>query len=94
MPTPETKWTPGPWHVEGNASSTIAARHDGRAEISEACATGDMTYEEMRANAALIAAAPELYEALDTFMRLGTMDDQSAIDAARSALAHARGEVR
>jgi hypothetical protein len=40
-----------------------------------------------------IAAAPDLYAALDSLMRLGTLDDQPAIDAARAALAKARGET-
>lgn len=47
--------------------------------------------EEREANVRLICAAPDLLAALETFMRLGTMDDQGAIDAARAALAKARG---
>jgi hypothetical protein len=84
----ETKWTHGPWTAvpftsDPQHSSVMTSSGEGVAEVFDS-----------PANARLIAAAPELYEALDTFMRLGTMDDQSAIDAARAALAKARGEVR
>jgi hypothetical protein len=98
MDANETKWTKGPWVLRGadtyrwqietkNAprKATVVARittpSRGGAQASDA-------------NARLIAAAPELFAALDTFMRLGTMNDQTAIDAARAALAKARGEVR
>ena len=40
-----------------------------------------------------LAAAPQLLAALETFMRLGTMDDQQAIDAAIAAIAKARGRA-
>lgn len=50
--------------------------------------------EQSQANAHLIAAAPELYEALDNILELASwepyMDD--AIIKARAALAKARGE--
>jgi hypothetical protein len=53
----------------------------------------------MEANAALIAAAPELYEALDglfpaaTSDSLGTLEMIKRVAAARAALAKARGET-
>jgi hypothetical protein len=86
--TNETKWTPGPWTV---APFTSNPQH------SSVAARDDVTVAEVfdrPADARLIAAAPDLYAALEAFMRLGTMDDQAAIDAARAALAKARGEVR
>lgn len=61
---PETKWTPGPWTVDGGAGRTIQANHDGRGAVAVFYATGTMTYAEMRANAVLCAAAPEMAEAL------------------------------
>jgi hypothetical protein len=105
--TNETKWTKGPWSVgarfiEGENEvldaegfsvadpSIFASRKARNGRIVKRV----RPVEEQVANANLIAAAPELYEALDAFMRLGTMDDQSAIDAARAALSKARGEVR
>jgi hypothetical protein len=103
----ETKWTPGPWVVEGTASATVAARHDGAAEIAEVIATGSMTHGERRANARLIAAAPDLYAALaalaaevetipDAMARIAPEvrvgRDNPALDRARAALARARGE--
>jgi hypothetical protein len=100
----ETKWTPGPWVVEGTASATVAARHDGAAEIAEVIATGSMTHGERRANAHLIAAAPDLYAALADL--LSCASDRSwahitsgpcrckgcSIDRAEAALSRARGE--
>jgi hypothetical protein len=61
------------------------------AEGNDVALVGEVSIENAH-TARLFAAAPELFSALDTFMRLGTMDDQSAIDAARAALAKARGE--
>jgi hypothetical protein len=52
-------------------------------------------YETGCANARLIAAAPELAEALDDLLRLlkGLNYTGSAEDAARAALAKAKGET-
>jgi hypothetical protein len=101
--TNEKKWSEAPWTVAVPESKAerqklyvrCALRLDGApAGIAVAHVTSAAGFAERDANAHLIAAAPELYEALDAFMRLGTMDDQSAIDAARAALSKARGEVR
>jgi hypothetical protein len=101
--TNETKWSEAPWTVavpEAKAERQklfvrCARRIDGApAGIAVAHVTAAAGSAERDANAVLIAAAPDLYAALEAFMRLGTMDDQAAIDAARAALAKARGEVR
>ena len=68
-----TKWTPGPWFVinEGSKNepmmSVKAARISGRPpkHCVAICATGDSPQEMEDANALLIAAAPDLYEATD-----------------------------
>lgn len=65
--------------------------------IATAHITANRSAEEAEANARLIAAAPELYEALDQI--LDDMGDdgpsccQAAKDQARAALAKARGEA-
>lgn len=68
--------------------------------IADCDDTGEATDAEERANAYLIAAAPELYEALAAFV--GVCDNGtptkfieelgSVVPAARAALAKARGE--
>jgi hypothetical protein len=94
------KHTPGPWHVGGgdirDAKSYAVALIDPRDKLGE-----------RDANARLIAAAPEMYEALQAWMdhRSARMssDDYSTIPAGRmdeiiraaeSALAKATGEPK
>lgn len=105
----QTKWTPGPWRID-EANRTLVARLVG-GEYEYICSVdpeefsvSDMTDEENRANATLIAAAPELYEALEDL--LGYFRSGNAVDveratikanapevlAARAALKKARGE--
>jgi hypothetical protein len=101
----ETKFTPGPWSAVNVGTkdepmmSVKASRISGRQLRHEVaiCATGDSPQEMENANAHLIAAAPELYEALDALF--GGVDDgkitvtPSKIHSARAALAKARGEA-
>ncbi len=54
-----TKYTPGPWHVESPALSIADSQ---RIEVATVRTYGDDA--EALANARLIAAAPELLEAL------------------------------
>jgi len=90
----ETKWTPGPWrrngHI-GNAEWIVAAKPF--AQI--ATVYGPNVTAESDANAQLIAAAPGLYEALADIVRVLDSLGQSKlerVEAARAALAKARGE--
>lgn len=87
----ESAWTPGPWTSDGiliwKANSVIA-----QADIGDV----DHIEEEREANARLIAAAPELYEALAWMAGLfneatteGVFSD--ALTHAHAALAKARG---
>lgn len=94
----ETKFTPGPWFTKREGWSTVyvEARIDG-GMIQEvaACGPTDAGQDQQQANARLIAAAPDLYEALEIareyalFVSAET-DDLARIDA---ALAKARGEA-
>lgn len=98
-PAPANAFTPGPWFVDGNhvhqddeaggrwlciAKCDQLIRYAPRTETAE--------YAQTVANAHLIAAAPELYEALEHILR-GTLSlPRFAEDMARAALAKARGQ--
>lgn len=93
------KHTPGPWFAEGTAVFTKqGAYYVAETEIERKSFT--KRGGEARANAALIAAAPEMLEALEKMLRLveieyeGTHfpDVASKIDDARKAIAKAKGE--
>lgn len=95
----ERRWTPGPWAVSG--IYCIKAVIDGSSYvISEAFGrVSERTRPNAEANARLIAAAPELYEALEDALKgwlattsepglnLGEIEKKM-----KAALAKARGE--
>ena len=84
-------FTPGPWSVEPHMSRGDLPRPwVGRLEENRfaALACGD-TGEEASANAHLIAAAPDMYGALEALLAKRT---QRSADMAVAALAKARGE--
>ncbi len=103
-----TKHTPGPWYVFHSAH--LAWRDDngpGAFSIGDAQTAYSANIlcsryqwperaEEMKANASLIAAAPDLLEALQTL--LGDTDDSDYMtraekeEKARAAIARATGE--
>jgi len=96
------KWTPGPWKKqfefdyepiylvsEGNLIATVAP--DNLQEATEEFGEVNL------ANARLIAAAPELYEALQGILEIGKRDMSNPkydgyFNTAKEALAKARGE--
>lgn len=89
------KFTPGPWFVTGSQTKYIEARIGG-GMLQEIAAVGptaaDNGYgEQQAANAALIAAAPELLQALEGLLEEveGCMCTYEM--AARAAIAKARG---
>ena len=90
----ENTRAPGPWFVEGKS---IKSYDHGRGYTVARVDNKLFTPEANAGNAALIAAAPELLEALEALTRIlkpymgqGRMDDQ--INAALEAIARARGE--
>jgi hypothetical protein len=97
-----SKHTPGPWFVVNIGAddepmmSVKAARIAGQEPRHEVaiCATGDSPQEMEDANARLIAAAPELLEALEMLMDEATTDQNLAAIKALAAIAKARGEER
>lgn len=106
----ERKWTPGPWRI-GKPHPTnaclyiqpigqygdIATLYGADGDHQEQGPDGDWSEQPVRgANALLIAAAPDLYEALEMaeqFLCGGADGSEPAMIAARAALAKARGEV-
>ena len=83
----ETKHTPGPWII-GNPTEI----HDvDGTRIVMCCQTSDdVTDDASEANARLIAAAPELLEALKGVVRVADRATDE-FDAARAAIAKATG---
>lgn len=89
-------FTPGPWAIDGLSLVHVADASRGGQRVTVA----DVRHNR-EANAHLIAAAPELYEALGAFVsaaNLSVFDKgadaalANAFDLAERALAKARGE--
>ena len=107
----DTKFTPGPWISDADHSNTwhpnISSAVDSNIFAGNICTVlSNLIYPgndpkmhvEMKANAQLIAAAPELYAALD--LALSHMSEPDCViwrdiqSRAKSALAKARGETQ
>lgn len=90
------KFTPGPWTAEPMVGRGAWVK--GVTGEWAALSCGD-TNERAQSNASLIAAAPELYEALEGFVifhsghAMANAELQARMIAARAALAKARGEA-
>lgn len=70
----ETQFTPGPWEIVGDAIVREVTVNGHRVDftIADVIPTGVDDYpEQYRANAHLIAAAPELYHSADCSADLG-----------------------
>jgi hypothetical protein len=88
------KWTPGPW--TNCNDSFIEADVSGKVVVEEMNTEIEfMEDEEITANANLIAAAPDLYEALEAILeeRYENSELDPLVNDARAALAKARGEA-
>ena len=91
--------TLGPWEAsEGHPSDIWHVDMPSRGYsvvVSRAGEDWDMDVEEVQANAHLIAAAPELLDALETLLLSTERDDINfrvrAMEAAREAIAKAKG---
>ena len=98
----ETKWTKGPWCVEDPETderpgwSWISAVVPGWYGLAEVVTRMDGDTEDSpvgRANANLIAAAPDLYEALCETLEIARRNEAGDyVQRAEAALAKARGE--
>ncbi len=91
----ETKWTPGPWELADKYNCTDVRAVDGP-YVADCNASAAIDWRTKEANARLIAAAPELYEALENLRKLYDTDEgcrsMPEYQAAIAALAKARGE--
>ena len=88
MNTNETKHTPGPWEAVGLTVCQVPP--GGREIIFGAHNTRSGDKDERQANARLIAAAPELLEALRGLVETSETRDRLAIE---DALIHARAAI-
>ena len=86
-----TKHTPGPWtHIPGGF--TIKAPSDHHSfQLIASLSTGMKTRSEVEANARLIAAAPDLLEALQTIA--GYLDDTAACNSDKAMASTARAAI-
>lgn len=100
-----SKHTQGPWVADlGEAYRVRAQRDGGQVAIMMNLKGphgmgGRRDGDEVAANARLIAAAPDLLAALEAILpdaianHIGGPDTQARIDAARAAIAKAKGEA-
>lgn len=72
-------WTPGPWHDEHPDAHTHQVRD---ADGKYICGCSQDSQGKARANAGLIAAAPELYDALIAVLRWAATRYGYAVDEA------------
>ena len=77
----ERKWTPGPWEVSG-----------GYVKSSNGNTVCDVRYKNGNNDRPIIAAAPDLYDALEGIISAMEGIGHGPFDAERAALAKARGE--
>ena len=94
------KHTPGPWHVDGRPRHEALEIHSESRRIARSLYEGGSEDNEANANAHLIAAAPELLEALkelcDMVDGLFSIDyhayDSFTTQPARAVIAKAEGQ--
>src|SRR5690554_3803697 len=96
----ERKWTPGPWVVceYCEASDEVVVVANGAEYITSIDVDGQSNsdtgvMDQIYANAHLIAAAPDLYEACEEFVRkcdIGQARSTNSYNQMKSALAKAR----
>lgn len=86
--------TPGPWQAIGTCVGNAKGE---RRFVVGITRTAYASQDEMRANARLIAAAPELLEALEAVDRMfsepGKWNKISVRDCVRAAIAKATGDA-
>lgn len=93
----KTQHTPGPWHVGIKQAEKIVYDSTGWAVANATVYHGENDAEQVKANARLIAAAPELLDALQTaaMALIGYTHRneiiENALDSARAAIAKATG---
>ena len=98
----EPKWTPGPWKFQVRFADQFGCQIDIRRSKGKIVFTfvSHLQPSSARSTAHLIAAAPDLYEALQRIVKWmdaqgynALYQDDTALKDARAALAKARGET-
>ena len=91
----EPKWTPGPWRLGHRQKAKVGVDGKGWFDLAKVvvCLKGSAEDSvEGTANAHLIAAAPDLYAALQAAFDMKVTCHTEWETMARAALAKARGE--
>ena len=86
----QTQHTPGPWHVGTGKAESIIYYKEGWAVANAIVFHSEISLEEIHANARLIAAAPEMLEALKHILPYTQCGDKLVIEA---AIAKAEGRA-
>lgn len=92
----EPKFTPGPWSILFNDKTKVVLEQQGVAVfVADTYAGFTKSEEEQKANAALIAAAPEMYEWLKEIRDVMEKDGRfcRTVEAIDKLLMKARGEA-
>lgn len=92
----EPKFTPGPWSILFNDKTKVVLEQQGVAVfVADTYAGFTKSEEEQKANAALIAAAPEMYEGLKEIRDVMEKDGRfcRTVEAIDKLLMKARGEA-
>lgn len=88
-----TQHTPGPWHVGVKQAEKIVYDSTGWAVANATVYHGENDAEQVKANARLIAAAPDLLEFAKAVVRYaGSAGDDYLADKARDVIAQATGD--
>jgi len=82
--SPESKWTKGPWSVDGDGVSALVRGGD----ATIVAIRHRLTAQTHEANAHLISSAPDLYEALKAAVDCGMVPISSASEG--GAARHSR----
>ena len=100
--TQETKFTPGPWYADGDDPAELIVWSSPENRICFLAHSAGFNSDGDFANANLVAAAPEMYAALEALVietvdymqinNLGDPEQKHNIKLARKALSKARGE--
>lgn len=93
----EFKHTPAPWRVipKGKSIGNGSMIFSGEKKVASVTAIADKPLSQKIADAMLIAAAPELLEALEMMLEMSEMKGfgkSAAEDTARAAIKKAKGE--